>query len=113
MYIIMELKLSSNVCPEIELLTFKWWSHMQEEIRFSSNIDVSGKKGAIWEMIYCIGHTPVGKRKSEVETLIHVFEYFSISYLAYLRFRKDYELPIDSNGIQTHNHLVCKQTLNI
>ena len=29
-------------------------------------------------MIYCIGHTPVGKRKSEVETLIHVFEYICI-----------------------------------
>lgn len=44
-------------------------------------------------MICNMGSISVGKKKCEVETLIHAPKYFSISQAAFFRFWKDYELP--------------------
>ena len=87
------IKTTVKSLSQNRIKNLKRWSHIQEAIRYLSNCDVSGKKDVLREMICSMGHTPVGKKKYEIETLIRAFEYFSISRFAYFRFRRDYELP--------------------
>ena len=71
----------------------KQCSHMQEAIRFLSNVDINGNKELLCEMICRMGSLSVGKKKHKVETLICASEHFSVSCSTYSRFRKDYGLP--------------------